>query len=109
MPENAQTDTLIHTIATRMEIMHGDMGEMKDAVKGLTNAVTKLALIEERQSQTALALERAFKAIERVEMRIMALEQSNPMHNRTSSWVEKILWGAATVGGLVILKKAGVM
>ena len=109
MPENTSTDHIIHTIATRMEIMHGDMGEMKEAVKGLTNAVTKLALIEERQTQSSLALERAFKVIEKIETRLDALEQARGINAKTAGWVEKALWAAAATGCYVVLKKVGAL
>lgn len=129
--QNFQTrrrdDRVIDVIATKMDAMHADMNDMKLAVRGLTDAVTKLALIEERQTQAALAQERAFKVIERlenkindcekelggkidhVEDRVDVLERDAPMQKQTSVWVTSAVWAAAGLACLVVLKKVGIL
>jgi hypothetical protein len=73
-------DVLSHKLQT----LHEDVGEMKAVLKDLTAAITKLALIEERQTQAAAAQERAFKALERVEQRVSDLEAYVPANKRVS-------------------------
>lgn len=87
-------------LTAKLMSLHEDVGEIKGALKDLTSAITKLALIEERQSVTNAALERAFVAISRVEDRLTELERLAPMNNQSRVWVERFvlaLAGAALV------------
>ena len=62
-------DGVIDVLAERVEGLCIDIGEMKIGISKMADALTKLAIVEERQTQTILAQERAFKALERVEER----------------------------------------
>lgn len=87
-------------LASKLMSLHDDVSEIKSALKDLTFAITKLALIEERQTVTNASLERAFMAISRVENRLTELERAAPMNNQTRIWVERFiiaLAGAALV------------
>jgi len=75
-------------LAGKLMSLHEDVSEIKGALKDLTSAITKLALIEERQTVTNAALERAFVAISRVESRLFELERLAPMNNQSRIWVE---------------------
>lgn len=85
------TDTSV--LATKLEMLHGDVVDVKTALNELSKAITKLALVEERQSQTAEALERAFKAIGKIEDRLSALEQAAPKSRETSAWMDRFILG----------------
>ena len=90
----------LNELATKLLSLHEDVSEIKGALKDLTSAITKLALIEERQTVTNAALERAFVAISRVEDRLTDLERLAPMNNQSRVWVERFvlaLAGAALV------------
>lgn len=80
-------------LATKLEMLHGDVVDVKTALNELSKAITKLALVEERQSQTAEALERAFKAIGKIEDRLSALEQAAPKSRETSAWMDRFILG----------------
>ena len=62
-------DKNMQVLATKIEGLAQDMNEMKHGIAKMADALTKLAIVEERQTQTILAQERAFKALERVEER----------------------------------------
>lgn len=79
-------------IIVKLELLHDDVSDMKSVLKELTVAINRLAVVEERQQQTATALERAFAALEKVEMRTSALELANVNTSRTSSMVDKGAW-----------------
>lgn len=96
-------DVLSHKLQT----LHEDVGEMKAVLKDLTAAITKLALIEERQTQAAAAQERAFKALERVEQRVSDLEAYVPANKRVNVWMDRFLWGAIGLLLMFIAKKTG--
>jgi len=92
----------VNILSAKLQSLHEDVGEMKTALRELTSAITKLALIEERQTQTQMAQDRAFAAIKKVEdrlteiekliptnfsERLALLEQKSPMNEMTTKWV----------------------
>lgn len=89
----------------RMETLHRDVTDIKDGLRSLTAAVTKLALIEERQGQAAQSLERAFKTLEKLDARVGTLEAKIPITDRTNVWVERgVIAVIATVVTAIIAK-----
>ena len=116
-------DKNVQVLATKIEGLAQDMSEMKHGITKMADALTKLAIVEERQTQTILAQERAFKALERVEerqrqhelqcrdqekglrqliadsnerlaARVGELEKAEPLQAQTSKWVTAGVWGA---------------
>ena len=102
-------------LATKLQALHEDVSEMKSALKDLTSAITKLALIEERQANTQAAQDRAFTAISNIERRLTeiekilppdfaarlsALEKKSPLNDLSNKWV----FGAvvAIISGVVV-------
>ena len=100
---------LIEVIAVRLDNLHADVSGMRDVLRELATAVTKLAVIEERQQQATQALERAFKVLEKVEGRLDSIEKSQPMQQQTTDWVKAGVWAAACLVAAFIAKKAGLM
>lgn len=118
-------DSLVQVIAHKLESLHGDVGDMRTILRELTSAVTKLAVIEERQGQTSLAMERAFKEIEKcsarsevqhasaiaelklLQARVAAMEIMAPVTKQTSTWVTSFLTGAAVLVFLFVAGKVG--
>lgn len=93
----------------RMESLHSDVGEIKTALKDLTQAITKLALIEERQSQASLALERAFMAMSKLGDRVQELELAESNNARTSEWVDRVVWSTAGLSVMFVAAKVGLL
>ena len=122
-PNRRAEDKNMQVLATKIEGLAQDMSEMKHGIAKMDDALTKLAIVEERQTQTILAQERAFKALERVEerqrqhelqcrdqeevlrqliadsnerlaARVGELEKAEPMEAQTSKWVTAGVWGA---------------
>ena len=131
-------DKNVQVLATKIEGLAQDMSEMKHGITKMADALTKLAIVEERQTQTILAQERAFKALERVEERqrthelvckdqekglrqliadsnerlsgrVAELEKAEPMQEQTGKWVMAAVWGAAGFAALLIAKQLGLM
>lgn len=95
-------------LAVRLGLLHEDVSEIKSALGKLSDAVTKLALVEQNQLQTAEAMERAFKAIERIERRIEKLEQSAWQNKDSAKWIDRAIVAAITVGGMFLFKALGI-
>lgn len=94
--EERRRDTKeLNELTAKLLSLHEDVSEIKGALKDLTSAITKLALIEERQSVTNAALERAFVAISRVEDRLSELERIAPFNNQSRIWVERFVMAVA--------------
>ena len=95
----------------KLHALHEDVGEVKTALNKLSEAITKLALVEQQQSQIAASLERAFKAIGKIEDRLAALEQQSaaaiPQQNEMAKWVDRGIVALAGAGGVFIFKAIG--
>lgn len=96
-------------LAVRLESLHSDVTEVKTALNKLSDAITKLALVEQTQAQTADALERAFRAIERIESRLSTLEQAQPRNDQTSIWVDRGITGLIGICVGIALKFFGII
>lgn len=95
-------------LAVKLEALHSDVGEVKTALNKLSDAITKLALVEQQQSQTADALERAFKAIGKIEDRLSALEQVAPKTKEMSIWLDRAITGLICISAGLVLQKLGI-
>ena len=108
-------DQDINVVITRLGLLSEDVGELKETLRQIASAVTRLALVEERQMQTNEALSRAFKQIDKfdlkltaVEQRLGALERMQPMQQQTNGWVLTAVWAAAGAAVMFVAKKVGV-
>ena len=109
-------DSDINVVITRLGLLSEDVGELKEALRQIASAVTRLALVEERQMQTNEALSRAFKQIDKidlkltaVEQRLGALERMQPMQQQTNGWVLTAVWAAAGAAVMFVAKKTGIL
>lgn len=102
-------DATLAILSHRVESMHQDFSEMRAVLKELASAITKLALVEERQMQFSEAQERAFKIIGKIEERVTALERQAPGVLRTNVWVDRAVLGVIAIVFLFIAKKVGLL
>ena len=109
-------DSDINVVITRIGLLSDDVGELKETLRQIASAVTRLALVEERQMQTNEALSRAFKQIDKVEIkltsieqRLVALERMQPQQQQTSAWVTTMLWATAGAAVMFVAKKVGIL
>lgn len=137
-PNRRAGDGAVNVLVERIDGLCVDMNEMKHGIAKMADALTKLAIVEERQTQTILAQERAFKALERVEerqrthelvckdqdkevrqliadsnerlsTRVAELEKAEPMQEQTGKWVMAAVWGAAGLLALFVAKQLGLV
>jgi hypothetical protein len=93
----------------RLGDLHEDVSEMKSALKDLATAITKLALIEERQSNAAAAQERAFGVLSKLEERVSNLESYVPANKRVSVWLDRATWAGMGLLAMLVIKKSGLL
>jgi hypothetical protein len=97
-----------HLLSVRLDAFHADLSEVKTALTKLSEAITKLALVELTQAQTADTLERAFRAIENLQERTSKLEQSQVENKRTNIWVDRAVTGFLGILVGLVIKYLGV-
>ena len=100
-------DSDINVVIMRLGVLSDDVGELKLTLREIATAVTRLALVEERQSQTNEALARAFKQLDKLDGRLSAIERELPLQRKTSSWVFAAVSATAGAAILFIAKKVG--
>lgn len=93
----------------RLEVLQNGVSDMRVVLKDLTSAITKLALIEERQAHAAAAQERAFRALENVEKRVGDMEKRMPAQDRSAKYVEMFLTALAVAALLYVARRVGFM
>lgn len=92
-----------------LRALRGDVSEIKGALSKVADALERLARLEERHSTVAGALERAFSAISKIEGRLRALENSEPVQKLATGWVTNGVWAAGGMLAMFVLKKAGLL
>ena len=109
-------DSDINVVITRLGLLSEDVGELKETLRQIASAVTRLALVEERQMQTNEALSRAFKQIDKldlkltgIEQRLGTLERMQPLQQQTNGWVMTSVWIAAGAAVMFVAKKTGIL
>jgi chromosome segregation ATPase len=102
-------DPIVTILSTRLEALHSDVGEIKSAMNNLSAAITKLALVEERQATANAALERAFSAIKGCEERLNDLEKADAHNKRTNKYVDSVVWALAAASLMFVAAKAGLI
>ena len=106
----------INVVITRLGLLSEDVGELKETLRQIATAVTRLALVEERQMQTNEALSRAFKQIDKldlkltgIEQRLGTLERMQPLQQQTNGWVMTSVWIIAGAAVMFVAKKTGIL
>jgi hypothetical protein len=80
-----------------------DVGEIKSSMREMTQAINKLAVIEERQSAANEAMSRAFKGIDALGARMTLLEQAQPLQKQSSDFVQSaVKYIVAAVLGAIL-------
>ena len=91
-------DATIQVIAERINSMQNDVSDlrdtMKDSMKEMSAAVTKLVQMEERQiymhqsyDRLSAMLDKMQDKAEKVEARVDALEKEQPMQKQVTKWI----------------------
>lgn len=103
-------ETDLAVAIAKIESISGDMAEVKATMRELAAAVSRLAVIEERQAATNGAIERAFSEIAKTNesintlgTRVTSLEQSQPIQQQSSDLVQSAVKYivAMTLGAII--------
>ena len=106
MPDAA----MMQQLSVRVETLIRDNAEQRAILRDLTSAVSRLAVIEERQSSARSSIDRAFEEVKKtnsmideLDARVKSLEIAHPANVATVGVVHKIAWliTAAVIGALL--------
>ena len=113
-------DTTVKIVADRLQSLHQDVNELKDSMresmKEMSSAVTKLVLLEERNTQTVRLIERAMKELDdqKVEHnklvdKVNNLAKQAPLNRQTNRMIDALIY--AVVGGVLMFigKQVGIV
>jgi DNA repair exonuclease SbcCD ATPase subunit len=89
----------IVSLVSDIQHIRADQNAMRSAIERMSEAVARLALIEERQSSASHAIERIIGMLTKLEERVRALEIADPLQQKSSEWVDKALW-AVLIGSI---------
>lgn len=81
---------------TKFEGMGADIASIKGTMERVADAITRLAVVEERQVQTNAAVGRAFTELDRHEGRIRSLEDAQPLQRQATKIVDKVIWAVVS-------------
>ena len=97
----------VERITHHIQRIREDQHAMRAAIERMSEAVTRLALVEERQSAASTAIERLVQALEKVDERLRRLEVADPMQTKATEWVQSAVWAAAAAAVVFMAGKAG--
>lgn len=120
MDEQSNTNVNLQIVAERINLLHGDVSELKeslrDSMKEVASAVTKLVQMEERSIHSSKAIERAFEACDKIKEdhdkladRVITLEKEAPRNKETSEWIKAALYGAIGLLSMFVAKQVGLI
>lgn len=106
-------DVSIQVVIERISGLHDDVNDLKettrDSMKEIASAISKLVLIDERQSQSTEAFDRVLLQLDKMDERIQALEKDEAIKKLVSKWVLAGVWTAALSAVGFVAKFAGLI
>lgn len=88
-------DTTLAVLNHRVEEMHRDFTKMSNVLEKLTDAISKLAIVEERQSVLSNSIKALADSVGKLEERISAVELDDAKASKAIEWVYRAVWAAA--------------
>lgn len=97
----------IERISHHIQRIREDQHAMRAAIERMSEAVTRLALVEERQAAASTAIDRLVQSLEKLDERVRHLEVAEPMQAKATEWVQSAMWAMAAATAMFIAGKAG--
>lgn len=120
LEEDNMDEHTVKIVADRLQSLHEDVNELKDSMresmKEMSSAVTKLVLLEERNTQTVRLIERAMKELDDQKIehnklvdKVSTLAEQAPLNRQTNRMIDALIY--AVVGGVLMFigKKLGLV
>lgn len=106
-------DATLAVVVDRLSSLHNDVNDlrdsMKESMKEMAAAVTRLVETEQRQLYTVQTVERQGQAIERISNRVAELEKAQPVTSLFVSWIQRAVWAVLGVVLVFAAKAIGLI
>ena len=99
----------IERLTHHIQRIREDQHAMRAAIERMSEAVTRLALVEERQAAASTAIERLVQSLEKLDERLRHLELAEQTQAKTAAWVQAALWALAAAAAMFIAKRVGLI
>lgn len=104
---------MIEHLASQIEAIKSDLGEVKGALREMAQAVTKLAAHEERLTSAAEDVGRLERRSDGHDQRLNAIESSLPLiraqATRGAGWIDRVTWGLMCALAALLASKMGLV
>jgi hypothetical protein len=108
----------LRVFALRLSTLHQDVSTVKTSIDNLTNAVSKLAIVEERQSQMLAMQNRLLSEYDKQDVSLQALtqrvliveskqEDSKKSEGKLDLWMDRLTWATVAAISMYMAKKTG--
>lgn len=97
-------EMILHKV-TKIDIILDSQKRLESAQEKMMGAITKLAVVEERQANMADAIERLTESLNKLDDRLKKLEESEPLQRQSTKWVFAAVGGAVAIVGTMILER----
>lgn len=105
-----------HDQVVKVERLTHQMTRVREAVDRIdmtlakmADALTRLALVEERQANTSNAITRLTDVIEKLDERLRRLEVAEPLQAKSSELVMNAVWALCAAAVMFVASKAGLL
>ena len=102
-------ETEIALLTNKVESLHEDVSDIKMVMRDIANALTKLAIIDERQGKMSETQSRIFKLLDNHDERINALQKDDRHQKVAVDWVYKAVWATVGVAAMYVAKFTGLV
>lgn len=99
----------IERITHHIQRIREDQRAMRTAIERMSEAVTRLALVEERQAAATTAIDRIVQSVEKIDERLRQVELVEQTQAKTTALVQAALWALAAAASTFIAKKVGLI
>ena len=99
----------IERITHHIQRIREDQHAMRAAIERMSEAVTRLTLVEERQAAASTAIERVVQSIEKIDERLRQVELTEQTQAKTAALVQSALLALAAAAAMFVAKKVGLI
>jgi hypothetical protein len=99
----------LSAVVKDIQHIRDEQAVIRQTLDRVSEAISKLAVIEERQIFTSKAIERVMEALDKLEHRVRVLEVEDRVQSKTTDWVDKVIWGVLSGVAVFVTYKLGLL
>ncbi len=104
-----ETEDIIRVFTERIGSVHKDVSELRHAITKMTEALTRLVVVEDRQLEDRRQSERTIRVLEKLEIRVRAVEATQAETAKTSIWVDRAVVLLVSLAIMYVARKVGLV